>query len=134
MQEKELEADIKALLAENQALQNHVVATLPEPEYGVVLTRASDIRIEPVTWLWPDMIPQGMFTLLGRTGRNRQDHHRPERGSHCFKRRKIPGWIIVPSGQCPDMVSGRQSTTYHRPAIECGRCRSGQRLHHFRLS
>ena len=51
MPEKELEADIKALLADNQVLQNHVVATLPEPEYGVVLTRASDIRIEPVTWL-----------------------------------------------------------------------------------
>ena len=69
MQSKKLESDMKALLAENQALQNKVAATLPKPEYGVVLTRASEIRIEPVTWLWPDMIPQGMFTLLaGQAG------------------------------------------------------------------
>ena len=69
MQSKKLESDIKALLADNQVLQNKLAATLPEPEYGVVLTRASDIKIEPVTWLWPDMIPQGMFTLLaGQAG------------------------------------------------------------------
>lgn len=56
-----MSADPKTI-AEN-IVRNATIAPRPLPD-GVILTRASSIKIEPIRWLWQDWLARGKFHLL----------------------------------------------------------------------
>lgn len=59
--------DVDPIRAEVEALTDKTTATIPKPapiDGAPVIVRLSDVRPEPVAWLWPGRIALGKLTLI----------------------------------------------------------------------